>query len=74
MRGLTISEVNQIHGAGFKLRVNPFHCVFTCIAGYWSGGSFGLGLALLSAVASQSISEIITVSKERELNERIIIK
>ena len=58
MRELRQNEFNEIAGGKFKVRVNIGAVVGGAVLGFISGGPVGMGLAIGTAVITQSVNSL----------------
>ena len=58
MKELNENEINEISGGKFKLRVNLGAVIGGAVVGFISGGPVGLGLAIGTAVITQSVNSL----------------
>lgn len=58
MRELSYSEVEEVSGGKFKLRINLGAAIGTIVVGILSGGPVGLGYALGAIIIQQGVNSL----------------
>lgn len=66
MRELQCSEFNEVSGGKFKVRINIGAVVGGAVLGFISGGPVGLGLAIGTAVITQSVNSLNDIYRHGE--------